>query len=189
MESQDPKFQYHVLIEWFGGNEGEFSRSEATISDEIPLLGRTIANCLLGVVPGCSLAVLDYAKAELRELLAASRKKPDTTKKPKAKPEAYHPLFEEWWDAYPPQRRSGKRAAFAAWKNAGARVREINNWNAGVAAKHLLDKVREFAESPKGRGEYCPQPATWLNQDRFDDDPAAWADGKAPVGGPVESEE
>jgi hypothetical protein len=147
-----------------------------------------IAECLLGVGADFSMRVLDQAKEYLGVLLAAGRKKPDATKKPKP-PEAYHPLFEEWWAAYPPQRRSGKRLAFAAWKAAGARVRDSNKCCGSEAADYLMTKLIAFAASPKGMGEYCPQPATWLNQDRFDDDPAAWADGKAPVGGPVESDE
>lgn len=53
---------------------------------------------------------------------------------------------------------------------------------AGLAGSHsepvtyLLERVRAFSASDKGRGEYCPNPSTWLSQGRYDDDDAAWKD-------------
>ena len=39
----------------------------------------------------------------------------------------------------------------------------------------LITRVRLFAGSPKGQsGQFCPHPATWFNQDRFDDNEAEW---------------
>ena len=39
----------------------------------------------------------------------------------------------------------------------------------------LLKRTELFASSISGKkGVFTPHPATWFNQDRFDDDPAEW---------------
>lgn len=38
----------------------------------------------------------------------------------------------------------------------------------------LLDKARAYYRSPEGQTQYANSPAPWLNQGRYDDDPAAW---------------
>tara|TARA_Y100000310_G_scaffold216555_1_gene217574 strand:- start:71 stop:352 length:282 start_codon:yes stop_codon:yes gene_type:complete len=49
-----------------------------------------------------------------------------------------------------------------------------------VAATWLLAKVRDYAASPAGqRGEYTPHPSTWMNQERYTDDPNEWKRGEA----------
>ena len=64
----------------------------------------------------------------------------------------YPSAFESWWKHYP--RKVGKKKALAAWK------RNKANQQA------MLSAVIEFARSEKGQGEYCPHPATWLNEGR-----------------------
>jgi hypothetical protein len=41
-------------------------------------------------------------------------------------------------------------------------------------AHFLLERTRAFAEARNGDKAYCPHPATWFNQERFNDDPATW---------------
>lgn len=38
----------------------------------------------------------------------------------------------------------------------------------------LLEKTKAFAAVRGDNLEYVPYPATWFNQDRFNDDPATW---------------
>jgi hypothetical protein len=78
----------------------------------------------------------------------------------------YTRQFEEWYLTYP--KRCAKAAAAAAYAKA---IKAIE-------PKTLLDITKQFAASDKGNGEYCPNPATWLNQGRWDDDPASWQDRK-----------
>ena len=49
---------------------------------------------------------------------------------------------------------------------------------------YLLGKMQAFAASPIGRGDkqYIPHPATWLNNGRYDDDPATWVRRRDPRG-------
>ncbi len=76
------------------------------------------------------------------------------------------PEFSEFWNLYP--RREGKGEARKAFDRASKRV----------PAATILNAVREFAPSPRGQaGDKCPHPATWLNQERWADDRAAWQDG------------
>ena len=71
--------------------------------------------------------------------------------------------FDLFWDAYP--NRKGKGAARKAFENAIKK---------GVTAQRLIDAVnrqRCGAQWMRDNGQYIPHPATWLNQERWDDDP------------------
>jgi len=71
------------------------------------------------------------------------------------------PGFEEFWTVYP--RRTAKAEARHAWKRATGRA-------GGVVA--ILAGARRFAEDPNlPEPQFIPHPATWLNQDRWEDDP------------------
>jgi len=78
--------------------------------------------------------------------------------------------FNTCWKAV--SRKEGRGAAEIAYGKAVARVA-----GQGIEdpAGFLLDRMTQFAKSPRGRaGKHCPHPATWLNQGRYDDDPAVW---------------
>jgi hypothetical protein len=75
--------------------------------------------------------------------------------------------------AYPLKR--GKGAALPKIRAALKAVSARSEITPAGAAAWLLERTTAFAESPKGRsGEYIPNPATWYNQARYDDEPAAW---------------
>lgn len=80
----------------------------------------------------------------------------------------YTPQFEEWFKLYP--KRVGKADAAKAFSKAVDRVE----------LERLLERTTAFAESDIGKGDrqFVPNPATWLNQDRWLDDPEAWSTGK-----------
>ncbi|GBC87213.1 hypothetical protein HRbin12_01215 [bacterium HR12] len=68
--------------------------------------------------------------------------------------------FGEFWRLYP--RKVGKRAARAAFERAARR--------ASVDA--ILEGVRRFAADPNlPEKSFIPHPTTWLNQDRWEDEP------------------
>lgn len=82
---------------------------------------------------------------------------------PEPKP-AYTAEFESFWSVYP--RRTGKLEAFRAFQ----RAKKLAHRDAIMAAAVL------FAQACKGKEErFIPHPATWLNQGRWDDQPAATA--------------
>lgn len=91
--------------------------------------------------------------------------------------------FDAWWQVYP--KKEGKRAAWKAYQDAVHRIAEQDSGDVVAAQAKLLNRVKAFAVTPKGQaGRFCPSAATWLNQDRFDDDPSAWQHGGETNGKP-----
>ena len=72
--------------------------------------------------------------------------------------------IENIYQAYP--RHVGKEVALKAIKNSLLK--------SGLNYDTMMERVKKFAISKKGRGEFCPHPSTWFNQGRYDDDPAEW---------------
>lgn len=80
--------------------------------------------------------------------------------------------FQAFWDAVP--RKVGKQVAWRAFVKARRRVGKDREIDESKSRHVLVDAMKEFAESPKARGDYCPNPATWLTQGRYDDDRKMW---------------
>lgn len=55
-----------------------------------------------------------------------------------------------------------------------AAIRAILNALKKFPASLLVAKTKEFTAVRAGDKEYMPHPATWFNQERFNDDPATW---------------
>lgn len=73
--------------------------------------------------------------------------------------------FDQFWTAYP--RKCGKGAAQKAWNKVKGKP--------DIAV--ILKAVEEQMKSDQWRkdgGQYIPMPATWLNQERWNDDPTSW---------------
>lgn len=86
--------------------------------------------------------------------------------------ETYPEEFSQWYDIYP--KHVAKGDAEKAFPKAFSLIAAKHNTPA-EAILWLLDRTREFASSDKGQsGQYCPNPATWLNGKRYDDKPEAW---------------
>lgn len=72
--------------------------------------------------------------------------------------------FETFWRIVP--RRTGKGAARAAF------IKALNA--TGVDAATIIAGAERWAKSPEsvpGKADSIPMPSTWLNQERWDDDP------------------
>lgn len=77
--------------------------------------------------------------------------------------------FDRFWQVFP--RRTGKGAARKAFERAVAKV--------GVDA--VMAGAQRLADDPNlPEAQYVPHPATWLNQERWDDDPLPARAGAAP---------
>ena len=84
--------------------------------------------------------------------------------------------FADWYKLYP--KKCGKEAAKKAYTQAVKRLRQtVPDLTEAKAAAILLQAVQRYAESPKGHSRYCWNPATWLNQGHWEDDPAVWERG------------
>jgi hypothetical protein len=68
-------------------------------------------------------------------------------------------LFNDFWEVYP--RKRGKGAAARAYENALDKIEP----------DELLKKVRAFADDPWRPNDFTPLATTWLNQERWDDEP------------------
>lgn len=84
--------------------------------------------------------------------------------KPKrqAIPDTYSEDFEHFWKLYP--RATGKAAAFRSWQKLSLTQKR----KAYASLKTQLSTLQAMRKD--ARGDFCPHPATWINQGRFDDD-------------------
>lgn len=112
-----------------------------------------------------TLTLTPYPIPSPKDTTAADAASVQTPKEPTA--------FDRFWKVYP--RRTARGAAVTAFAKAVKRA----------DAETIISSASEFAASPKGRGEFVPHPATWLNQDRWTDDRAAWQDSGARNGQPA----
>jgi uncharacterized protein YdaU (DUF1376 family) len=81
--------------------------------------------------------------------------------------------FEDFWKVV--HRKEGKGAAQKAYERACARIAGRSGPGGDNPDAFLIERMVQFAKSPRGKaGRFSPHPSTWLNEDRFDDDPAVW---------------
>lgn len=80
--------------------------------------------------------------------------------------------FEKFWEAYP--RKVGKGAARKIWAKLKPPEELVEKMIAAVAEQ------RKTPQWQKDGGQYIPHPATWLSQDRWDDEPDKSLDQRRP---------
>ena len=91
--------------------------------------------------------------------------KPKENPNPEPKPELKeldHPAddrFDEFWDTVP--RKVGKGAARKAWKKA---VKKAD-------PEVIIEGMRRYRDDPNREDEFTAHPSSWLNAERWDDDP------------------
>ena len=106
--------------------------------------------------------------------LPEKRREEKTIKDPPNPPRGttYTPGFLAFWREYP--RKVGKGAAFRAYQKRG-----------GVDVALLVAAVQSQRAGPdwiRDNGQYVPNPATWLNQRRWEDEPPEKVNGPAICG-------
>lgn len=72
------------------------------------------------------------------------------------------PTAEQIYQAYP--RKTAKPAAIAAIQKALTKK----------SAAHLFERTTAYAKTQVAGDQFTPHPATWFNQERYDDDPREW---------------
>lgn len=88
--------------------------------------------------------------------------------------------FEQFWLAYP--KKVGKKDALRSWKKAVDKPTMVDILKA-------IEKAKKSEQWGKENGQFIPNPSTWLNQGRWDDQPSEMkgrSNGKAipPFPGP-----
>nr|WP_320050745.1 hypothetical protein [uncultured Desulfuromonas sp.] len=86
----------------------------------------------------------------------------NTTKDPNPNPKKQTPFFDEFWTLYP--RKVSKKAAQTAWKKLQPDEPLFKVIISGLE-KHILSDQWQ-----KDEGRFIPHPATWLNQERWNDE-------------------
>lgn len=96
---------------------------------------------------------------------------------PPKEPQKYTQEFLAFWAQYP--RKTGKAAAFRSWRTHKAPLKECLK---------ALEWQKKSDQWTKDGGQFIPHPATWLNQERWLDEPsrterdggkyAAWEEGR-----------
>lgn len=69
-----------------------------------------------------------------------------------------NPDFDSFWKAYP--RKTAKKNAEQAWKKVSAPLDTILN---------AIERQKKLPQWTKDNGAFIPHPATWLNQERWND--------------------
>ena len=91
---------------------------------------------------------------------------PPPAAKPKRRRQAYDYAddqdFLRFWDAYP--QKAGKPAAYKAWLTARAR---------GATAEHIIAAAQRYRDDPRRNPDHTKYPQGWLNDERYNDQPAA----------------
>jgi hypothetical protein len=100
------------------------------------------------------------AEAEILELVPVDR---ISTAEPA--PSALDASFDAFWRLYP--KKTGKGAALKAWK----KIKPANGLCERIAATLAL--YCQSDQWQKDHGQFIPNPATWLNQGRWDDEPVS----------------
>jgi len=86
--------------------------------------------------------------------------KPETSIKPSMRKNAHEDLFNHFWNEYP--KKVGKLAALKAWQKASPEIELVLN---------ALHWQKASSAWMKDDGQYIPNPATYINQSRWLDEP------------------
>ena len=106
-----------------------------------------------------------------RTLFNSVLPEPKHTKNTPEKRSEYTNEFEQFWDVWPRRRRNNKRRAFKEWQRAKSRA----------LVAEIMAGARAYAQSEKGRGDFCQMPSTWLHGDGWLDDTESLYDKSAPL--------
>lgn len=124
---------------------------------------KVLCSSEIGWVEQCHWEPATTALPEQSTILSQQDKQDKTRQNKTEQHTAGADAFGRFWIVYP--RKIAKPAAAKAWKQAVCRA----------DPEAIIAAAKEFSATPKGQaGEYCPHPATWLNQERWNDDRAEW---------------
>lgn len=77
------------------------------------------------------------------------------------------------YDSYP--KKVGRKRALESIRVALHRIIKEKKCTAPAAVAWLHERVTTFAKTPKGQsGQFCPNPETFFNQERYHDDDTEW---------------
>jgi hypothetical protein len=134
-----------------------------TRADRRPNLYRVLVTAhgvKTGAPRGVERGELSGERGELFEVTGSRGVDPNRPIEPSILEPSIKTSFEVFWDNYP--RHSAKPKAATAFAKAIER---------GNSAATIIEGAARFADDPNRIDEFTPLPATWLNQERWADDP------------------
>jgi hypothetical protein len=151
-------------------HNGETAKQRA-LSNKRVAKNRAQKKCNAKTVTGAKKVVTQKTRPEERREDKIREEEIKEKKKVK-KASSYSKGFLDFWEVYP--KKIGKGIAAKSYTSAVKRVSEEHDIPKAESENIIQDAIENFAVSDKGLGEFCPNPSTWLNQSRWDDDPIAW---------------
>ena len=129
---------------------GEIEKKSQNVNAQCDNGSQNVTNCRSGVTDGHS--VPSRTVPNRTENKSTARTRVDTNKD-----------FEKFWKTYP--KKVGRKAALKAWKRA-----KKDGLPDIVRLVMVVEKQKRSAQWRQNNGQYIPNPETWLNQGRWDDE-------------------
>jgi hypothetical protein len=156
---------------WLLASEYDGGVITATLDELSFRLHRTNEEATQAIIPLINKGFL-ILEQDASNVLAECKQEAIPEKRREYKPEkenTFEREAEEIYSVYP--RKVGKTDALKAIRKAITRELKAHP----RAAEYLKSRTLQFAKSDAGnRGEFTPHPATWFNQERYNDDDREW---------------
>lgn len=157
----------YLLREQQHGAQGRFSCTTYVLQDQAPLEKPPLTEKPSTVKPSTD------KPSPVNPTQVNKQVSKETSNKPPIVPQGVDEqtqLFDRFWKAYP--RHEGKEPARRAWKRLKPNIQLCRDMSAALERQKCSESWK------RDGGRYIPMPATWLNQHRWEDEPAvpAWSE-------------
>jgi hypothetical protein len=88
------------------------------------------------------------------------------------------PEFKRWFETYPGHRRWSEKRCQRIFPGVLQTIADEMRTDLGVALEHLIAVTRTYAESDKGKGDFCWTAITFLDDGHWRDKRDSWNDQK-----------
>lgn len=152
----------YLLREQPHGEHGHFSRTTFVFQDQAPVQKSPLTEKPSTVKPST------VEPSPVNPTQVNKQVSKETSNKPPIVPQGadgQEQLFDRFWKAYP--RHEGKEPAWRAWRRLKPNIQICRIMSAA------LERQKTSESWQRDGGRYIPMPATWLNQRRWEDEPAS----------------
>ena len=144
------------------------------VSDQWSVVSDQQLDCDIDTNNASSFALTNPIQQEKKEIYIPQPQPPSPfAKHGDTPPSPVTEMFEEFWKAYP--KKVGKGYAFDCFKKIRVSRSLLDNMLEAIAKQKKSDMWK------RDKGQYIPNPSTWLNQKRWEDD----LDGEADDDGQI----
>jgi hypothetical protein len=159
----------YLLREQQHGAQGRFSCTTYVLQEQAPLEKSPLTEKPSTVKPSPDKPLTENPTQVNKQVSKETRTKAPI---PPAGLDEQAELFDRFWTAYP--RHQGKDPARRAWRRLKPNLQLCRVMSAA------LERQKRSESWQRDGGRYIPMPSTWLNQHRWEDEPAAPARSELP---------